>query len=398
MRRSILLPCLLLLVPVACGDRQAEQGTAEAAAEERRSGTATFVGREGRRSQEELEAGRFDGSWRRFVHFDTVPGGEPHPRSAGAETLEDISPHTANRGPMRLPLGGDLGGPSVLRAQVLLDRALFSPGVIDGRWGKNTEKAVYWFQRREGLRATGTIDSVTFARLSDVAGRPDVLVRAHRLSEEDVTGPFIDLPDDIYEKAELDCLCYTSLSEKLGEMFHASPELLRRLNPGVDLDALSAGTEIQVPNVRGVNAGITAQVAAIVVSDGGHYVHAVDGSDRILFHFPSTLGSQYNPSPRGEYRITSVTEDPWWHYQPELLDGQDPNAEDAKIPPGPNSAVGRVWMALSKPHYGIHGTSAPETIGYATSSGCVRLTNWDALFLARRIEDGVPVRFTDTDG
>jgi lipoprotein-anchoring transpeptidase ErfK/SrfK len=52
-------------------------------------------------------------------------------------------------------------------------------------------------------------------------------------------------------------------------------------------------------------------------------------------------------------------------------------------------------MQLSMPHYGIHGTSAPETIGYATSNGCIRLTNWDAELLGGRVQPGTPVAFRD---
>ncbi len=132
------------------------------------------------------------------------------------------------------------------------------------------------------------------------------------------------------------------------------------------------------------------------MSGQGSFVHALDRAGRILYHFPSTLGSTYDPSPQGSFTITSVTEDPWWHFQPSILAHVPDDKPEARIPPGPNNAVGLVWMDLSAPHYGIHGTKSPETIGYATSAGCVRLTNWDALFLSRRVAKGTPVRFRDT--
>jgi lipoprotein-anchoring transpeptidase ErfK/SrfK len=138
-------------------------------------------------------------------------------------------------------------------------------------------------------------------------------------------------------------------------------------------------------------------VRRIVISVGGHYLHALDAAGNVLYHFPSTLGADYSPSPIGEYVVESITFMPDWHYQPALLPHVDPGDDDAIIPAGPNNDVGIVWMALSKPHYGIHGTRAPETIGYATSAGCVRLTNWDAAFLARRVPEGVPVEFSHTD-
>ena len=333
-----------------------------------------------------------DPGWRRFAQFD--PASDPDSATADTVTWEDISPEAVNRAELHRTLYGDVAGPMVARVQVLLDRALFSPGVIDGRWGKNTEKAVYWVQRREGIPATGRVDRQTYERLTQLAGAPQEVVTTHSLTAEDVSGPFVEIPEDIYEKAELSCSCYESLAEKLAEMFHTTPEMLKQLNPGVELNTLGAGNTIQVLNVRESGAGQDTPVARLVVSDGGHYVHAVDEGGRLLFHFPSTLGSEYNPSPSGEYKVNSITMNPWWHYQPELIEGAEPGP-DAKIPPGPNNAVGVVWMDLSKPHYGIHGTSAPETIGYVTSSGCVRLTNWDARFLGRRIEPGVPVEFRD---
>lgn len=348
-------------------------------------------------SREELEQGRLDNAWERVVQLDPWTAGDS---AANPESWDQIEARAVNGRPVHLPLYGDVSGPSVLRIQILLNRALFSPGMIDGRWGKNTAKAVYWLQRREGLPATARVDSATFARIAQLAGTPRELVRTHTLTEEDVKGPFVDLPegdgDEIYRIAEMECTCYESLSEKLSETFHASPELLRKLNPGVELDSLKAGQSIHVPNVRDPDAAAPGSIARLEVSGQGSYVHALDADGRILYHFPSTLGSSYDPSPQGEFRIVSVTEDPWWHYQPAILAHVPSDKPDAKIPPGPNNAVGVVWMDLSVPHYGIHGTKSPETIGYATSAGCVRLTNWDALFLGRRVEDGTPVRFRDT--
>jgi lipoprotein-anchoring transpeptidase ErfK/SrfK len=344
-------------------------------------------------SDEDVERGRRDPAWRAVVQVAQDTTGEA---AAWPETREGITREAVNGGPMHLPVRGDADGPSVLRVQVLLDRALFAPGIIDGGWGKNSEKAVYWFQTREGLPATGTVDRRTFERLVEIAGNPQEIIVAHTLTADDVEGPFVKIPSDIYEHARLDCSCYESLREKLGERFHIDPAVLEQLNPGVELNGLSAGDLLHVPLLRDENAAINARIARIVVSANGHFVHAVDDQNRVVLHFPSTLGSSYDPSPDGQFEVTSITHDPWWHYQPAILEHVDSSEEDARIPPGPNSAVGVVWMALSKPHYGIHGTSRPQTIGYATSAGCVRLTNWDARFLARRIESGVAVVFRDT--
>ncbi len=138
------------------------------------------------------------------------------------------------------------------------------------------------------------------------------------------------------------------------------------------------------------------EVRRIVVSGAENHVQALDGDGRILYHFAATLGSTVDPSPQGDYAVRSVHLDPWWHYQPRLLAHVPDDRPNALIPPGPNSAVGVVWIALTAPHYGIHGTKSPETIGYARSAGCVRLTNWDALFLAPRVPPGTPVAFRGT--
>jgi lipoprotein-anchoring transpeptidase ErfK/SrfK len=312
------------------------------------------------------------------------------------ETLAQISAATVNAGRPRLPLGPGLRGPSVLRVQVLLDRASFSPGMIDGSWGRNTSISVYWFQAREGLPPTGVVDSATYARLEQVAGRPAELVRRQVLEAADVRGPFTEIPGNIYEQAKLDCSCYESLAEKLTELFHSRAELLRQLNPGVALNQLKAGDALLVPNVRDAAAPPAGQVQTLVVSGADHYLQALDASGRILYHFPTTLGSSYDPSPEGSFTVLAITENPWWHYQPAILHHGHEDAPDAQIPPGPNSAVGKVWMTLSSGHYGIHGTKSPETIGYAVSAGCVRLTNWDALYLARRMTAGTPVVFRGT--
>jgi lipoprotein-anchoring transpeptidase ErfK/SrfK len=390
MRNRYLLALIMTGALFGCGDEGSDAAVAAQPGQEQTG--VSLAEWDARLAAEEIERGRMDPTWRRVAQLDTAGISSD---SLSTETFDMISANAVNDQPMYLPLYGDVEGPSVLRAQILLDRALFSPGIIDGHWGKNTEKAVYWFQQREGLPRTGRVDQATFERLASVAGGSDQLIQTHTLSAEDVEGPFVTIPEDIYEKAELDCMCYESLSEKLAEQFHTSPEMLEQLNPEVELNELAEGDQIQVLAVRDENAGRGTPIARLVVSDQGFYVHALDANDRIVYHFPSTLGSSFDPSPTGNREVARITLDPWWHYQPSILEHVDDDEPEAKIPPGPNNAVGPVWMALSIPHYGIHGTSAPETIGYTTSAGCVRLTNWDALFLADRIEEGVAVDFAE---
>ena len=401
-----LLPGLVLAL--ALGACQISSDTPDAADDAsappptRTASDVSTTGGDALPSEAELEQNRLSGRWRTTADVDTA--GRAAAQASNPERLDGIDRIAADTSAwtteMQLPLGGDVEGPSVLKAQVLLDRAGFSPGVIDGRWGDNTEKAISWFQSAAGLKQTGIIDQKTLTALGRRAGEPAALVVTHALTEDDVAGPFVDIPDDVYEKAKLDRLGYESLSEKLGERFHATPGLLARLNDGATLDSLSAGDSLRVPAVGAAapDRRLDGNVARLVISGEGGYLHALADDGSVLFHAPVTVGSSYDPSPEGQFTVESVTPNPWWHYQPSILEGVPDDEEEARLPPGPNNAVGTVWMALSKKHYGIHGTRAPETIGYASSAGCVRLTNWDVETLADAVDAGTTVRFRDVKG
>lgn len=360
-----------------------------------------------RLTAEDIERGRLETSWREAPSIDSLlalprdtvpaPSVAPGSRPGSAATRAPILPESLDVD-VRLPVRGDGAERSVLAVQVLLDRSRFSPGVLDGRWGKNTEKAVFWLQRTLGIDPTGVVDSLTFAHTYELAGRPARLLVSHRLTPDDVAGPFVEIPESVYQQARLECLCYGSLSEKLGERFHATPELLASLNPGVTLDSLAAGDSLVVPAIDDAPAGPSVPVARLVISDRGHYLHAVDSTGAILYHFPTTLGSEYDPSPTGAFAVRAVARDPWFHWQPELLGGVPDGMRQTRLPPGPNSPVGVVWIDLTVEHYGIHGTAEPAAIGYATSSGCVRLTNWDATLLAELVRPDMPVVFRDLEG
>jgi lipoprotein-anchoring transpeptidase ErfK/SrfK len=205
--------------------------------------------------------------------------------------------------------------------------------------------------------------------------------------------PVAILPKSVYEQAELRCLCYQSVSEMLAERFHSSIEIMRKLNPGVGFAALKPGDRIWVPSIDSTAKPAKA-IARIQVSKKGNYVHALAADGSILYHFPSTLGSKYDPSPNGKFRVTGIAWNPTFRYDPTLFSDVSDRKPGAKLPPGPNSPVGKVWIALSKEHVGIHGTPNPETIGFASSHGCVRLTNWDATRLGQSTRTGTPVEFT----
>jgi lipoprotein-anchoring transpeptidase ErfK/SrfK len=273
---------------------------------------------------------------------------------------------------------------------VQLDQAGFSPGIMDGHWGHNSTTAIRAFQAANRLPVTGTLDDTTRQRLAQRGAGRTPIVR-YTVTAEDVKGPFRKIPESPYEKAKLDCMCYESAAEALSEKFHATSQLLAQLNGGTDLSSVRAGTELWVPDVqRPATAGA---LGRLVVFKRGGFMQGIDSAGTVLFHFPSTLGNQYDPSPTGEFKITRIARDPDFHYNPKLYAEVPDWKEDAVLKPGPNSPVGVVWMALNEPHYGIHGTADPHTIGYASSHGCIRLTNWDASWLADHVAAGTPIVF-----
>jgi lipoprotein-anchoring transpeptidase ErfK/SrfK len=320
-----------------------------------------------------------------------------------ASSQTAMSEKTVEAAPTKFPLSIPKKGPVALHLQILLDRAGFSPGIIDGAWGINAAKAITFFTKpddQERLRGDApasvtSVDRATYERLRK-ASRSRTLLRHYRISSDDLRGPFTTIPENVYNQAKLKCLCYSSPLEMLSERFHVSKRLLADLNPKVDLDKLRPGSTLIVPNVELDGAALpqdTAIIARVIISKKHFWTHAVDEDGRIIYHFPSTLGAGYDPSPTGDYRVTYVSRDPSFRYQPKLFAEVPDSEPEARLPAGPNSPVGLVWMSLSKPHYGIHGTSSPETIGYANSHGCVRLTNWDALRLSDLVDIGTPVQF-----
>ena len=91
-----------------------------------------------------------------------------------------------------------------------------------------------------------------------------------------------------------------------------------------------------------------------------------------------TSGSEHDPLPIGNWKVTRVVAKADFNYNPDLFWDADPANTKAKIPAGPNNPVGVVWIDMNKPHYGMHGTPEPGRVGHTASHGCVRLTNWDA--------------------
>ena len=323
----------------------------------------------------------------------------------------------------------------IMQAQVVLDRIGFGPGVIDGKMGMSTENALLGFQEANGLGTTGELDEPTKAALAEWEQIP--ATRVVTIPESWGKADYRSIPEDPAEQAEMERLGYRSLDERLAERFHTTVAVLKELNPngqpagaaqgkgpnpqatptpdiarpdGEEPSYFQVGQQIRVPNIGadaikpgsiddgnwqrtlaslGVGSEQT-EVDRIVVSKAGSTLRAYQG-DKLVALFTVSSGSSEFPLPLGEWKILGEAYNPPYSYDPEVL-GKG-SGETYSLPAGPNSPVGVVWIDLSKEHYGIHGTPEPDTIGRAQSSGCVRLTNWDAARLAQMVSQSTQVIF-----
>ncbi|MDF1506374.1 L,D-transpeptidase [Roseisolibacter sp. H3M3-2] len=312
----------------------------------------------------------------------------PTPARAASATSASFAPERV-REPVRLPISSG-EGPRVLHVQVLLGAAGFSPGVLDGKWQAGTRAAVRAFREAHALGEGAAVDEATYERLLEVTHRRPPVVE-YQLTRADVRGPLRKIPPTYPGKAKLDCLCYETVGERVAERFHTTPAILKALNPGVVLDSATVGTVVHVPNVWRMPAKAPAR---LVVDKQGGTLRGYADDGALLFSLRASVGSAQTPSPTGRLKVLSVTRNPWYQYNPRVLSGKSTTkGAIADLPPGPNSPVGVVWIQLSKAHVGIHGTPEPARVGSAQSHGCVRLTNWDALFLASALTKGTAVEF-----
>lgn len=258
---------------------------------------------------------------------------------------------------------------TAIKIQALLNYNHHSVGAVDGRLGQNVAKALKVFQEKQGLETTGVMNSQTWQALTinETINRQPVLVN-YLLTPEDVKIPY-------HPKGQQ----YHSVTEAVAEKFHISQGLLLRLNPNT---ALKAGNKIVVYNPYRPN---MIPVAHVVANKQKNLLLAYDKDHQLVASYPTTMGSNYRPSPNGEYKVSSRIMDPTYN--------KDFSNKDSVLPPGPNNPVGRVWIGINKPSFGIHGSPNPEKISQQSSAGCVRLTNWDVLGLFGTIEEGATVKF-----
>jgi lipoprotein-anchoring transpeptidase ErfK/SrfK len=281
--------------------------------------------------------------------------------------------------------------PVLIKAQVLLDRARFSPGVIDGHNGENLQNAIKAFEKEHGLKPDGALDAEVWTKLGETSTDP-VLVE-YTIADGDVKGPFVEVPDKLEEQAKLDRLGYAGPEELLAEKFHMDVDLLKVLNAGKPLD--KAGSSIVVANVvvHADQARKTEKAAKIEIVKSDHVLRALDKDGKVMAVYPASIGSEEKPAPDGSHTVRAVAPNPNYTYNPDYAFKGVKAKEKFEIKPGPNNPVGSTWIDLSIESFGIHGTPEPEKVGKAYSQGCVRLTNWDVEELSKMVEKGTPVVF-----
>jgi lipoprotein-anchoring transpeptidase ErfK/SrfK len=279
--------------------------------------------------------------------------------------------------------------PAVVKAQILLDRARFSPGEIDGKAGENFKKALLAFEAEQGLPSTGQLNEELWQKLTATSSEP--VLEKYTLSDDDLRGPFVkNIPKKMEDMKDLPSLGYTGAQEKLAEKFHMSEELLGALNPGEQFD--TAGRTVVVASKLGGE--LPAKASRLEVDKTHQTVKVFDRSDKLLAIYPATVGSTEKPAPSGRLKVRGVSKNPTYRYNPDYAFKGVLSTQPFTIRPGPNNPVGLVWIGLSPGEgFGIHGTPDPSKVSKTESHGCVRLTNWDALRLAAALTKGAKVDF-----
>ena len=307
------------------------------------------------------------------------------------------------------PIDGQL-----FHAQVLLDAAGFSPGTIDGKKGASLTEAIRGFQEANGFEVTGELDGPTRQALLKNSKPSTVYVK---LGPDDVKSTYVyPLPKDPEKQEGLKFLGYRNMLEKVAERYHTTPATVVALN-GPD-KLIGPGQTLRLPNVVPQSRDYSgtpengARLMTLLNVDGqqphGTYI-VIDKSDGVLkvydgevppessgnsnvaetsgnplvAQFPVTMGSTHDPLPLGRWKVPTFAFLPPFHYQPDLFWDAKDTAKEHMLAPGPNGPVGVAWLDLTKEHYGIHGTPEPSTIGKTESHGCIRMTNWDVMRLAR---------------
>jgi lipoprotein-anchoring transpeptidase ErfK/SrfK len=122
----------------------------------------------------------------------------------------------------------------------------------------------------------------------------------------------------------------------------------------------------------------------IVIKQSEHKLYFYNG-DQYIDAFDCSLGTPQYPTPNGQFTIVKKEKDPTWY---------PPKSEWAKdkkpVPPGPGNPLGPYWMGIGG-EVGIHSTADEKSLGYSASHGCIRVSEWAAMYLFNRVSKGTPV-------
>ncbi|MBL9115383.1 MAG: murein L,D-transpeptidase [Verrucomicrobiaceae bacterium] len=282
----------------------------------------------------------------------------------------------------------------ILRLQIFLDTKVFCPGKVDGRPGDFTTKALQRYQASQGLAVT-EVESHTLD-LSSVGG----LYTTYTIKPEDQK--FVGaLPSKPSEQSKKKYLPYDSLLEFLTERFHTSPELIEWLNQPNKMSALKPGDTVKVPNVEPFKIEELTPIPAMpenpafltrtIKINTNEKLLAVMEGEKMLLSLPITPGSGYLATPPGTWKIVGITQMPTFRWDASVLNYGVRSNNAYELPIGPNNPVGVMWIGLSKPGIGIHGTNQGQTIGRSSSHGCMRTANWDVVRLVKHVTKGMTV-------